>query len=115
MELDYIFSGLPIGKKNERKSCASIALAVDADTGIAYAPEVIGSNVPCGDALSRVFLKATQSSHALPTEVRVRSHKLKDSLDQLMRSLGVKLKATSRLPAADQARVHLLEFFGEES
>ncbi|HXY47874.1 MAG TPA: hypothetical protein VEI01_00390 [Terriglobales bacterium] len=115
MELDYIFSGLPIGKKKERKSCASISVAVDADTGMVYASEVTDSSVPCENALSRVFLKAIQSSHALPTEVRVRSHKLKDSLDQLMRSLGVDLHVASRLPAADQARVHLLGFFREAS
>jgi hypothetical protein len=115
MELDYIFGGVPIGKKNERKACASIAIAVDADTGMVYAPEVTDSSVPCGDALSRVFLKAIQSSHALPTEVRVRSQKLKDSLDQLMRSLGVKLHVASQLPTADEAREHLLGFFRGES
>jgi uncharacterized protein DUF6930 len=113
MELDYIFSGLPIGKKNERKLSASIALAADADTGIVYAPEVIDSNVPCGDAVARVFLKAIRSSHALPAKVRVRSRELKGSLDQLMSSLGVKLHVANRLPAADQARVHLLAFLGE--
>jgi hypothetical protein len=115
MELDYIFSGLPVGKKNERKSSALIAVAVDADTGIAYAPEVTHSSIPCGDALSRVFLKAIQSTHALPSEVRVRNRKLKDSLDQLMRSLGVKRHVASRLPAADQARAHLLGFLRNES
>jgi len=115
MELDYIFSGVPVGKKNERKLCASIAVAADADSGMVYAPEVIDARVPCGDALARVFLKAIQSSHALPTEVRVRSRKLKDSLDQLMKSLGVKLRVSRRLPALDQARAHLLGFLRDES
>jgi len=115
MELDYIFGGIPIGKENERKKCASIALAVDADTGMVYAPEVIDASVPCGAALSRVFLKAIESSRALPTEVRVRSPKLKESLDQIMRSFGVKLHVASRLPAADQARAHLLGFLSGDS
>ena len=115
MELDYIFGGIPIGKKNERKSCASIALAVDADTGMILATEVIDARVPCGEALSRVFLKAIQSSRALPTEVPVRSPKLKESLDQIMRSFGVKLHVARRLPAADQARAHLLEFLSGDS
>ncbi|HXY08415.1 MAG TPA: hypothetical protein VEI52_11280 [Terriglobales bacterium] len=115
MELDYIFGGVPIGKKNERKRCASVALAVDADTGMVYAPEVIDVSVPCGDALSRVFLKAIRSSRALPTEVRVRSPKLKESLDQIMRSFGVKLHVARRLPAADQARAHLLGFLSGDS
>jgi hypothetical protein len=88
---------------------------VDANTGIAYAPEVIPSSIPCAEALLTVFLKAIQSTHALPTEVRVRSRKLKNSLDQFMRSLGVKLHVARRLPAADQARAHLLGFLRDES
>ena len=56
LELDYIFGSIPIGKENERKRCASIALAVDADTGMVYAPEVIDATVPCAAALSKVFL-----------------------------------------------------------
>ena len=115
MELDYIFGSIPIGKQNERKRCASIALAADADTGIVYAPQVIDSTVPVGDALSRVFLKAIQSSRTLPTQVRVRSRKLKDSLDQFMKSFGVKLRVDTRLPAVDQARAHLLEFLSADS
>lgn len=115
MELDYIFGGIPIGKENERKRCASIALAADANTGMMYAPEVIDSSIPCGDALSRVFLKAIQSSRALPNEVRVRSHELKDTLYPLMRSFGVKLHVGTRLAAADEARAHLLRFCRGES
>jgi hypothetical protein len=115
MELDYIYSGVPVGKKKERKSSASIAVAVDAYSGIIYAPEVTDSSVPCGDALSRVFLQAIQSSHALPTVVRVRNQKLKDSLDLFMKYFGVKLHVAGRLPAADRARAHLLESFGQDS
>jgi hypothetical protein len=110
MELDYIFSGPSVGKKNERKSCTSIALAADAGSGMLYAPEVTDSSVTCGDALARVFLHAIQASRTLPVEVRVRSQKLKDSLDPLMKSLGVKLRVASRLPAVEKARAHLLGF-----
>ena len=34
IELDHILAGTPIGKKNERKACASIALAVDAESSL---------------------------------------------------------------------------------
>ena len=115
MELDYIFGGVPVGKKSERKKCASIALAADADTGMVYAPEVTDSSVPCGDAVSRVFLKAIQSSRTLPIEVRVRTQELKDSLGQFMGSFGVKLRVARRLPAVDQARAHLLGFLRGQS
>jgi len=46
----------------------------------------------------------------LPTEVHVRSHEPKDSLDQLMGSFGVKLHVAKQRPAVDQARAHLLGF-----
>jgi hypothetical protein len=115
MELDYIFGGVPVGNKSERKKCASIALAADADTGMVYPPEVTDSSVPCGDAVSRVFLKAIQSSRTLPTEVRVRSQELKDSLGQFMGSFGVMLGVARRLPAVDQARTHLLGFLRGQS
>ena len=111
MELDHILSGAAIGKKGERRACASIALAVDADSGMVLAPEATDSSVAAGDALARVFLKAIQTSRTLPKEVRVRSPRLKDCLAPLMESFGVAVRVANRLPAADEARSHLLSFF----
>jgi hypothetical protein len=113
IELDHIFAGTPIGKKNERKACASIALAVDAESGTVYAPEATDSRVAAGDALAKVFLKAIQASRTLPKEVHVRSQRLKDCLAPIMKPLGVAIRVTSRLPAMDEARSHLLRFFNE--
>jgi hypothetical protein len=59
-----------------------------------------------------VFLKAIQTSRALPKEVRVRNQKLKDGLSPLMKSFGVTVRVASRLPASDEARSHLLGFLG---
>jgi hypothetical protein len=64
------------------------------------------------DTLSKVFLKAIQTIRTLPKEVRVRKHKLKDSLAPLMESFGVTLRVVSRLSASDEARSHLLGFLG---
>jgi hypothetical protein len=113
IELDHILAGTPIGKKNERKACASIALAVDAESGIVYAPEATDSRVAAGDALARVFLKAVQASRTLPKEVHVRSQRLKDCLAPIMEPLGVAIRVTSRLPAMEEARSHLLRFFNK--
>jgi hypothetical protein len=112
MELDITYSGAAIGKKGERNACASIAIAVDAESGIVLAPEVTDSSVPAGIALAEVFLKAIQTSRALPKEVRVRNQKLKDGLSPLMKSFGVTVRVASRLPASDEARSHLLGFLG---
>jgi len=111
MELDHILSGAAVGKKNERKACASIALAVDAESGMVLAPEATDSRVAAGDALARVFLKAVQASRALPQEVRVRSQKLKECLAPLLASFGVTVRVARRLPAADEARSHLLGLY----
>jgi hypothetical protein len=115
MELDHIHSGAAIGKKSERSACASIALAVDAESGMVLAPEVTDSSVPAGDALAKVFLKAIQASRTLPEEVKVRSQRVKDCLAPLMESFGVRVRVASKLAAADEARSHLLGFFRGDS
>jgi hypothetical protein len=112
MELDITYSGAAIGKKGERNACASIAIAVDAESGMVLAPEVTDARVAAGDALATVFFKAIQVSRTLPKEVRVRSQKFKDSLAPLMDSFGVIVRVASRLPASDEARSHLLAFLG---
>jgi len=110
MELDYILSGAPIGKKSERKTCACIAMAVEAETGIVLAPEMTDSSAPAGDSLAKAFLDAIRTTHTLPQEVRVRSQRLKESIAPLLDSLGVTVRVVKRLPAADEARAHLLNF-----
>lgn len=112
MELEHIFSGAAVGKPNERPSCAAIALAVDADSGIVYAPEATDSTVAPEIALARVFLAAVKETGVLPREVRVRSQKYKASLAALMESCGVKIRVMNRLPAAEQACEHLRGFLG---
>jgi hypothetical protein len=111
MELDITYSGAAIGKKGERNACASIAIAVDAESGMVLAPEVTDSSVAAGETLAKAFLKAIQASRTLPKEVRVRSQTLKDSLAPLMESFGVAVRVAGRLPASDEARSSLLGFF----
>jgi hypothetical protein len=114
MELDYIFSGTPIGKKNERMASSCVALAVDAASGFLYSPEVTQSNAEAGEALAKVFLKAVQANRALPREVRVRTQRLKNAIAPLMESFGVEVRSSSKLFAADEARSALIGFLGEE-
>ena len=111
MELDFVLTGAPIGKKNERKASASIALAVDAGSGIIYAAEAPEPAVTPGEALAKVFIKAIQSSRVLPKEVHVRSQRFKACLTSVMQSLGVAIRANHKLPALDEARSHLLRQF----
>jgi hypothetical protein len=66
MELDLTYGGASIGKKGQRNSCAAIALAVDAESGMVLAPKVTDSSLPAGDTLAKVFLKAIQPNQTLP-------------------------------------------------
>jgi hypothetical protein len=115
MELDGIYSGTPIGKKSERKASACFALAVDAESGMVLAPDISADNAPAAELLVKVFINAVQSTRTMPKEVKVRSQRLKESIAPLLESLGVTVQVSKRLPAADEARAHLLGFMQGES
>jgi len=110
MELEYIFSRAAVGTASERAACVAFALAVDAETGIVYVPEALDTSVPPAAALAGVFLKAVQSNRAHPREVRLRSQNHAASLGSMMESFGVTLRVARHLPAAEEARSHLLGF-----
>jgi hypothetical protein len=110
MELDCIYGGPPIGKKNERKTCSLVALALDAQTAMILGMEAADANGAPGEAMAMAFLKALEAIRTLPLEVRVRSAKHQASLAPLMESFGVKLSVAQRLPAFEAARTHFMEF-----
>lgn len=112
MELDYFLSGAVIGKKSERKACPCIALAVDADSGIVFPPELASPSVSAGDVLAKVLLKAIQTGRALPREIWVRSGRFKDCLDPLSELCGAPIKVVRSLPALEEAREQLLRMMG---
>lgn len=110
MELDYIPTGAPIGRSNERKACACFSLAVDAGTGLVYAPHTSDSSETAGDSLAQVFVDAVQATHVLPKEVRLRSARLRNCVASLIESMGTTVSISPKLPALDEAREHLLAF-----
>jgi len=110
IELDYMQTGAPVGKKNERKACTCIGIGADARSGLLYPPEVTDSSVPAGDSLARVFAAAVKATGALPSRVTVRNDRLKQSLNPLLESLGVEVRVAVKLPVVDEARNHLMAF-----
>lgn len=111
MELDHMFSSVTIGGKSERKACVCVALAVDAETGIVYAPEMTLASVLPENAMAQAFLKAVQSTDAFPREVRIRRQDFRDRLAPFLQSFDVPVRVARRLPAMDQARAELVRFF----
>jgi hypothetical protein len=108
MELDYFPSAAPIGQKNERKACMRVALAVDADSGFLFPPELAPPGVSVADALAMAIIKAIETSRTLPSEVRVPSRKLKDCLNPISEVCGFPVKVVRALPALAEAREGLM-------
>jgi hypothetical protein len=108
MELDYAYTPAAIGDTHERKTFASAALAVDAETGLILGVDATDSRTAPGEGLARLFLKAIQANRALPKEVRLRNRNLKDQLAPLMESFGVTVRVAAKLPETDRALAHLL-------
>jgi hypothetical protein len=112
MELDCFLSYATIGKKSERKACPCIALAVDADSGIVFPPELASPSVSAGDVLAMALLKAIQTGRALPREIRVRSGRFKDCLAPISELCGAPIRVVGSLPALEEAREQLLRMMG---
>jgi uncharacterized protein DUF6930 len=112
IELDYFLSGAVVGKKNERKACVRIALAVDADTGIVFPPALAPPGVSVGEALAMAIIKMVETSRALPTEVRVQSKRFKDYLGLISEACGIAITVVPSLPTLADARANLLGMMG---
>jgi hypothetical protein len=113
MELDYFPTAATIGLKSERKAGMRIALAVDADTGFLFPPELAPPGVSVADVLGTAIIKAIETGRALPKEVRVSSRKFKDCLNPIAEVCGFPVNVVRSLPALAEAREGLLRSLGE--
>lgn len=113
LEVDHFYGAGMIGEENQRKSCLRMGLAIDAQSGFAYPPEVSSPEPSTGDVLMRVILRAIESARALPREVHVRGSEFKLLLEPLAEALGFSVKVMKSLPALDFAKCELLEMMGD--
>lgn len=113
LEVDHFYGPGMIGKKNERRACFRMGLAVDAETGHAYPPEANMPEPSTGDVLAGVVLNAIEDACARPAEVRVRDGEFKVLLDPLAQALGFRVKIARSLPALDFAKGELLKMMGD--
>lgn len=111
IELDYFVSVIAVGKKSERKACTAVALAVDAESGFVYQPQLADPQTSAGNMLIRALIGAIQSTNVFPSEVRLRNLRIQDCLAPVAESLGLPLRVVQQLPALDEARESLLQYF----
>jgi len=112
-EVDHFYGPGMIGKKNERKACFRMGLAVDAETGYAFPPEASMPEPSTGEVLTCVLFNAMEAVGARPAEVCVRDGEFKVLLDPLAQALGFRVKIANSLPALDFAKGELLKMMGD--
>jgi Domain of unknown function (DUF6930) len=113
IEVDLFYSAGMVGRKNQRKACMRVALAINANTAFAYPPLALSPEAPSGSALADVVLDAIESAGALPAEIHVRSREFQALLDPLARALGFSVKVRNSLPALDFAKNELFQMMGD--
>lgn len=111
-ELDYVLSTSPVGKKNARKAMTSIAMALDAQSGLILSNEMGIASVSPGELLAKVLFLAIRSTRTFPQEIHVRNASVRDSLLPLAGTLGIFVDVPRNLPAFDTAREHLVKAMG---
>ncbi len=113
-EVDHFYGAGMIGEKDQRKSCFRMGLAIEADSGFAYPPQVSSPASSTGDVLTHVALQAIESARTLPREVHVRGDEFKVLLQPLAQALGFSVRVMKSLPALDFAKKQLLEMMGDQ-
>lgn len=112
IEVDHFYGAGMIGEKDQRKACFRMGLAIDAESGVAYPPELGLPTTSTGEILTEVVLKATESAHGLPRHIHVRRSEFKILLWPLAQALGFSVTVKKSLPALEFAKGHLLTMMG---
>jgi hypothetical protein len=113
LQVDHFYGGGMIGKKDERKFCIRLALAIDGETAFAYPPQVADPQAALGDLLSNVVLDAIEAGGALPRQVQVRDSRYRILLKPLADCLSIEVVTVPGLPALDFAKGELLRMMGD--
>ena len=90
----------------------SIAMALDAQSGLILSNEMGIASVSPGELLAKVLFLAIRSTRTFPQEIHVRNASVRDSLLPLAGTLGIFVDVPRNLPAFDTAREHLVKAMG---
>lgn len=115
VEVDtFINFETPIGERNERPYYPFVALMVESDSGYVLGIEILDSREGIGHIWSQLpgfVLHHLATADLRPRTLRVRSGMMFQLLEPLAEELDANLRQTPTLPALDEARDSLLDFF----
>jgi hypothetical protein len=99
------FAGpMVIGRRNERPRFPQIALAADAESGLAFAPVLREFTEEPGAVVVEALLAAIESRGAVPGRLHVASPAAKACLVPIAGMLDIKIVVRDRLPVVDDFR-----------
>jgi hypothetical protein len=104
LEVDHFYAPGMIGEKHARKACVRVALAIEAKSALALAPEVGSPDESTGEILQRVILRAIEASGAIPSKIYVRNREYRSLLAPVARALRFEIAVRKSLPALDFAK-----------
>jgi hypothetical protein len=113
IEMDHFYTSVPIGKEHERKACLRSVLAIDAETRLLYAAEVVEPSEAAGRFLVRILIDTIQGAGFIPAEVRVKDPNAKILLSSLAERLGFAVVVKKKLAALELAKRELLRTLGD--
>jgi hypothetical protein len=111
LEADHFFAMAKIGKENERKACLSAAIVCDGVSGFALQADLGMPGEPPEELLVRAILRAIQSAHFMPLEIRVRKQEFGQLLEGLSEKFGFAVHVKKSLAMLDPFKRELLARF----
>jgi len=113
LEVDHFYTLSMIGAKHARKACLRIALAIEAQTALAFPPELGSPEESTGEILQRLVLGAIEASRAIPSKIYVRDREYKSLLAPLARELDLEIAVKKSLPALNFAKSEMQAMLGD--
>jgi len=113
LEIGHVYTGIPIGKQDERKGCLRAAVVAEAEMGFVHAIEVADPSESLGNHLVRTMLTALERGKFVPMEVRVNSENFRLLLSLLGERLGFPVRIMKELSTVDLIATDLLRKMGD--
>jgi hypothetical protein len=113
IEVDEFYSGVPVGRKNERKACLRVVMGVDAENQFLHMVHAFGPDNAVSEVLMEGVLQTIERGKFVPAEVHVNAESKQQILSGLQQRLGFELLVASELPALEFAKNELLRTLGD--
>jgi hypothetical protein len=114
LEIDLFYAPMPIGEKGKRLFIPKMLLVTDAKRGLVLDGELIGPEETIAESIALIpqhLIKNLLKLKIRPCEISVRSGVLFEAFKTFTQQINIKLRQTDVLPALDEAKESLSNYF----